>query len=122
MKKILFNTPSVLLGTIYIVFGSNFFLHFIPLPSMGGYADTFVGLMVSTGFLTVVKVIEVITGILLVSGVQRPLGALLIAPISISILMFELFMVNQIGIGLILVIINAFVIFQYKEKFIPIIH
>jgi hypothetical protein len=53
---------------------------------MTGNAATFMGVLVSTGFLMVVKALEVIYGGLILANIQRPLAAVLLAPISVCIL------------------------------------
>jgi hypothetical protein len=115
------NIPAYLLALIYLVFGSNFFFHFIPMPPMDGNAGAFAGLLYSTGFLAFVKVLEISLGLLLLVPKTRALAYLLIAPITVNILLFELFMAGKPGIGVLLVILNAIGIFLNKEKYISII-
>ena len=81
---------SILLGLVFVVFGLNFFLHFIPMPaSMGENADKFAGVMAATGYMTVIKVLEVALGAMLLTGFQRPLATILIAPIAVGILLLR---------------------------------
>jgi hypothetical protein len=42
----------VLLGLVFVVFGSNAFLHFIPAPPMQGGAGAFVGALINSGYVT----------------------------------------------------------------------
>jgi uncharacterized membrane protein YphA (DoxX/SURF4 family) len=113
--------PALLLALVFIVFGLNFFLHFIPMPPMAGDAGTFAGLLYKTGYLTVVKVLEISIGLLLVIPTTRALALLLIAPISVNIMLFELCISHQPGIGVVLVLINAIGIFLSKDKYMGII-
>jgi putative oxidoreductase len=53
---------------------------------MAGDAGTFMGLLFSSKYLFVVKVLEVVCGFMILANFQRPLALLLIAPISINIL------------------------------------
>ena len=115
--KIIKNSPTFLLALIYFVFGLNYFFHFIPMPPMEGDAGSFMGLLFSANFLLLVKVIEIIGAILLVWPKTRALALLLIAPISINILLFELLFAHQPGIGIFLVLANALAIVQNKEKY-----
>lgn len=120
--KILQQIPVYLLALVYLVFGANYFLHFIPMPPpTADNAGTFAGLLFSTGYLAVVKVLEVAIAILLIVPKTRALALLLIAPISVNILLFEVFIAKQPGIGILLVLINAFAIYQHKEKYLGII-
>ena len=119
--KFIKHTPVYLLALIYLVFGANFFLHFIAMPPMAGNAGSFVGVLFTTNFLLVVKILEVVLAVLLLVPKTRALALLLIAPISINILLFELLIAHQPGIGILLVILNGLAIFQHKEKYISIV-
>ena len=88
---------------------------------MDGNAGAFIGLLYSTGFLAFVKVLEISFGLLLLVPKTRALAYLLIAPITVNILLFELFMVGKPGIGVLLLVLNAIGIFLNKEKYISII-
>ena len=113
--------PAFLLAFVFIVFGLNFFLHFMAMPPMSGDAGTFAGLLYTSGYLTFVKVLEVSIGILLLINPTRALALLLIAPIVVNILLFEVFLAHKPGIGVALVLINTIGIFLSKEKYLGII-
>lgn len=121
MKKFI-NFPVYLLSLIYLVFGLNYFLHFITMPPMTGDASTFIGLLYSTGFLAFVKVIEVILAVLMLVSATRALAILLIAPITLNILLFEILIAHQPGIGILLVLLNAWVIYTNKNKYASIVN
>jgi putative oxidoreductase len=120
--KMLQQVPSYLLALIFLVFGSNYFFNFLPMPPLAGDAGTFIGLLYSTGFLAFVKVLEVVVGLLLLIKPLRPLALLLIAPISLNILLFEVFISHQPGIGIALVLFNTIAIFQHKKNYLTIIN
>ena len=88
--------PAYLLALIFIVFGANFFLHFITMQPMTGDAGTFAGILYTTGFLTVVKVLEITVGALLLFNKTRPLALLLIAPIVVNIFLFEILISHRV--------------------------
>ncbi len=114
--------PSFLLAFVFIVFGANFFLHFIPMPApTKDYAGDFGVLLYKTGFLAIVKVLEVIIGLLLVIKTTRALALLLIAPIVVNIFLFEILIAHKPGIGVALLLINSIGIFFSKEKYLGII-
>jgi putative oxidoreductase len=115
------NLPTYLLALVYLVFGANYFLHFIPMPTPEGNAGAFTGLLYSTGFLAFVKVLEVLLGLLLLLPATRKLALLLIAPITVNILLFELFIAHQPGIGILLVLLNGFAIYQHRKSYLPIV-
>jgi putative oxidoreductase len=119
--KLIKNIPVYLLALIYLVFGANYFLHFIGMPPMGGDAGAFAGLLFTTKFLLVVKILEVGLGVLLILPKTRALALLLIAPITINILLFELLIAHQPGIGILLLLLNGLAIIQNKEKYFSIV-
>ena len=113
--------PAYLLALVFIVFGANFFLHFLPMHLMSGDAGSFAGLLYKSGYLLFVKILEVVIGILLLVPVTRALALLLIAPIAVNILLFEVCLSHQPSIGVVLVIVNAIGIILNKEKYLGII-
>jgi putative oxidoreductase len=112
---------NVLVGLAYTVFGANFFFNFIPMPPMTGDPATFIGVLASTGFMTVVKVLEIVGGLMLLTGVQRPLGYVILMPITVVIAMFEIFIAKQPAIGILLFLLLSFLIWSNRERFMPIV-
>ena len=56
--------PAILLGVLFVVFGANYFLNFIPNPPMTGKPLEFMNLFGQTGYMGFVKVVEIICGVL----------------------------------------------------------
>src|ERR1700712_1089806 len=81
----------IVLGLIFLVFGLNFFLHFIPAGSPPeGRAAAFAGGLFQSGYLfQLIKVIEVTLGILLLLGKYVPLVLVVLMPISVNIALFH---------------------------------
>ncbi len=121
-KKLITTIISSLLGVVFFVFGLNYFFHFIPQPPFPeGVVGNYIGIMYSTKYLLVVKILEVAIGALFFIPKTRALAAILIAPININILLFELLLVGQPGIGVVLVVLNAALFVLNKEKYTSII-
>jgi len=97
--KILTNVSRFLLGLIFLVFGLNGFLHFIPMPPPSGVAGQFLGAMFVSKYLLVVSGLQVISGALLLINRYVPLGLTILGPIIVNILLFHGLM-NPAGIGL----------------------
>ncbi|MDQ3118483.1 MAG: hypothetical protein M3Q89_02765 [Verrucomicrobiota bacterium] len=72
--KIAALVARVRLGILFVVFGSNAFLHFIPMPPMSGPSGEFIGSMNATGYLKAIAALQVIGGALLLIGKYVPLG------------------------------------------------
>ena len=82
-----------LLGLVLVVFGSNMFLHFIPIPPPpeGPARDFMMALFVSH-YLYVVGALQVVGGLLLFTGRWTPLGLTLVGPVIVNILCFHVLM------------------------------
>jgi putative oxidoreductase len=97
--KILINGSRFLLGFIFLVFGLNGFLHFIPMPPPSGVAGQFLGAMFVSKYLLVVSGLQVISGALLLINRYVPLALTILGPIIVNILLFHVLM-NPAGIAL----------------------
>ena len=97
--KILNNISRFLLGFIFLVFGLNGFLHFIPMPPPSGVAGQFLGSMFVTKYLLFVFAIQLIGGVLLLLNRYVPLALTILGPIIVNILLFHALM-SPVGIGL----------------------
>jgi len=92
MKKIAPAIAGVLLGLVFLMASVTFLLHVEPPPpKTPPPADviTFMTLFSSTGYLKVVKVFELIGGLLVMVPLTRNLGLLILGPIIVNILMFD---------------------------------
>src|SRR5689334_21522505 len=81
-----------LAGVIFLVFGLNGFLHFIPLPPPQGVAGQFIGSLYITHFLWVIFGVQVIAGVLLLINRYVPLAVAVLAPVLVNILTFHALM------------------------------
>src|SRR5260370_33115359 len=97
--KILTNISRFLLGFIFLVFGLNGFLHFIPIPPPSGVAGQFLGSMFVTKYLLFVFAIQLIGGVLLLINRYVALALTILGPIIVNILLFHGLM-SPAGIGL----------------------
>src|SRR5436305_12935013 len=83
----------VLLGLMFAGFGSNAFLHFIPMPPMQGQAGAFIGALVSSGYIYGIALLQVIGGLLLLIGARFvPLGLTLLGPVIVNIVLHHIFL------------------------------
>ncbi len=87
------SAPRVFLGLIYVIFGINGFLQFLPMPELPEAAGSLMGAFMMTGYmLPFIKITEIVGGLLLLTGFRRPLGAVVLAPITLNIFFFHLFL------------------------------
>jgi putative oxidoreductase len=97
--KILTHVSRFLLGFIFLVFGLNGFLHFIPMPPPTGVAGQFLGAMLVSNYLLVVSGLQAISSALLLINRYVPLALTILGPIIVNILLFHGLM-NPAGLGL----------------------
>ncbi|MFC5457653.1 DoxX family membrane protein [Prosthecobacter fluviatilis] len=86
----------LLLGLIFVVFGFNMWFHYIdiPLPKEGTPAANFMFSIFGSGYLDVVKVLEVTGGLLLLSGRFTNLALTLVGPVVVNIALYHFFLVK----------------------------
>jgi putative oxidoreductase len=81
-----------LAGVIFLVFGLNGFLHFIPLPPPSGVAGQFMGALFVSHYLMVIFAFQVIAAVLLLVNRYVPLAVAMLAPVIVNILCFHALM------------------------------
>ena len=107
-----------LLGLIFVVFGANKFLHFLPNPPMQGAGAQFMGAMFETHYIYVVATCEVVGGLLVLTGRYLPLGLTVVGPVVVNILSFHIFMDNSgLPIAFTVAALALFLLWRYREHF-----
>ena len=108
----------VLLGLVFAVFGSNAFLHFIPMPPMQGQAGAFIGALVSSGYIYVIALLQVVGGLLLLIGRFIPLGLTLLGPVIVNIMLYHIFLdPSGLPMAIVISILALFLLWVYRYKF-----
>src|SRR5258708_14469867 len=69
-----------LAGVIFLVFGLNGFLNFIPMPPPGGIAGQFMGALYASHYLWVIFAFQVVSAVLLLANRYVPLAVALLGP------------------------------------------
>jgi uncharacterized membrane protein YphA (DoxX/SURF4 family) len=109
-----------LLGLIFVVFGSNMFLQFIhlPPPPQGSPASEFMMGLFLSHYVYVVGGLQVVGGLILLSGRYVPLGLTLLGPVIVNILSFHAFMAPE-GLPMAFVVsaLALFLLWRYRENF-----
>jgi len=122
-KKILF-VVSILFGLMFINAGLNKFFNYIPVPAdMPEKMMNAMKAMMELGWLLpLIAVAEIIGGILFMIPKYRALGAIIIFPIMIGILLTHLFIApSGLPMALVLLAINLWVIIENRAKYLPMI-
>jgi hypothetical protein len=109
----------LVLGLIFVVFSLNYFLHFLPQPEMTEAGGRFIGALVGSGYVfPVIKVVELVGGILLLVGVLVPLALTLLAPVIVNIVLFHLFLdPASLGLGVVILALEIFLAWVYRDSF-----
>ena len=121
--KVLAILCQVLLGLMFVVFGLNGFLHFIPmnaaLPAADSLPGKFMASMMGSGWMQVVSGLQVVGGLLVLIGRTAPLGLVLLGPIILNALLFHLLMMGGHGIGpaAAAAVLEAVLIYAYRAYF-----
>ena len=108
-----------LLGLIFVVFGSNMFLHFIPMPPPPeGPAREFMTALFVSHHLYVVGALQVVGGVLLFTGRWTPLGLALLGPVIVNILCFHLLMAPAgLPMAIVVSLLALFLLWRYRGHF-----
>ena len=108
-----------LLGLMFTVFGSNMFLHFIPMgPMPPGLAGQFSAALFAAHYFNVVGAIMVVSGILLLVNRFVGLGLTLLGPVLFNILVYHLLMdPGHIGMGLFATLLWLLVVWEHRIVF-----
>jgi putative oxidoreductase len=123
MKNKILTVLCILFGLMMINSGLNKFFNYMPMPEMSEEMMQIMG-----GFMTIkwifplVAIIEIIGGTLIAIPKTRALGALVILPVVVGIFVHHLIHdLSEIGIALILFVINIWAIVANWSKYEPII-
>ena len=113
-----------LLGLIFVVFGSNMFLHFIPMPPPpAGAARDFMTALFVSRYLYVIGALQVAGGLLLLTGRWVPLGLTLLGPVIVNILCFHVLMAPAgLPMAILISALALFLLWRYRENFAGIIN
>ena len=110
----------VLLGLMFVVFGLNIFLHFIPMPQTPPppLAGDFSKALFMSHYLYVVGALQVIGGALLLIGRYVPLGLTLLGPVIVNIMLFHIFLdPSGLPIAIVVSALALFLLWRYRTNF-----
>ena len=110
-----------LLGLVFVTFSLNYFFPFLPAQDAPpADALAFIGPFVASGYMTLIKVVELVAGVLLLSNRFVPLAAALLAPIIVGITAFHvLLMPAGLGMAIGIVALELAVAWGYRAAFAP---
>jgi putative oxidoreductase len=110
----------VLLGLLFVVFGSNAFLHFMgPMPQLQGDAGAFLGALVNSGYIYVIAALQVVGGICLLLGSRFvAFGLTLLGPVIVNIVLYHIFLDRSgLPMACCISVFALFLLWVYRYKF-----
>jgi putative oxidoreductase len=114
--KIASTVARYLLGFMFLVFGLNGFLHFIPMPPPTGLAGQYMGALYLSHYLVLIFLLQLIPGIMLLANRFVPLALTLLGPVVVNIFCYHAFMDNS-GLPLALIIVVLWLLTFFGVRF-----
>lgn len=127
--KLATTIAGALLGLLFVAFSLMFLLRLVPMPPPppeGSPAALFMGAFAPTGYLTFVKVCELLGGILVAIPRTRNFGLLILGPIIVNILAFHVFITKGADLAnpvlIVIVALTAFLLWCERRAFAGLLH
>ena len=125
MKNKIIMIVSIAFGLLYLNAGLNKLFNYMPMPK--DIPENMLKVMAAMTemkfLLPLVAVAEIVGGILFFFKKTRPLGAIITFPITVGILLTNLILVpSGIPMGVVLFLINGWIIYENREKYLPMIN
>lgn len=121
-NKILF-VLALLFGLMFINAGLNKFLNYMPPPEEMPEAlmNDFQAMMEISWLMPLIAIAELIGGILVIIPRTRALGALIILPVMVGILLVNIVVeTSGFAIALVLAVILGWIMYENRHKYRPI--
>src|SRR5438105_14562208 len=122
--KYLIVIVRVLLGLVFLFFGSNAFFKFMgPPPEMHGQAGAFITALMSSGYMYVIAVLQVLGGLWVLLGARFvPLGLTLLRPVIGNIGLYHVFLDPQgMPMAIIITVLALSLLVGYRFKYTAIV-
>lgn len=109
----------MLIGLPFFVFGLNHFLNFMTMsgPPLPETATTFAIVLMTSKYMHIVKVLEVVSGALLLSNRFVPLALVIATPVAVNIALFDVLLVGKPALGVLLTALCAFLVWAHRAHF-----
>ena len=124
MKKKILLVLSILFGLMFINSGLNKFFNYIPVPAdlPENAVKMMTAMMGIVWLLPLIATAEIVGGTLFMITKTRALGAIIIFPVMVGILLTHVFIIpSGLPLALVLLAIELWVIFENREKYMPMI-
>jgi uncharacterized membrane protein YphA (DoxX/SURF4 family) len=116
--KVVVLISRILMGLVFVVFGLNGFLHFIPAKMPPGLAGQFAGALFMSHYFLFVAAVQVVGGVLLLVNRYVPLALALLGPVIVNILLYHTFLFSEGAIIAVIVALLWIILFvHYRQYF-----
>jgi len=106
----------ILLGLVFLVFGLNGFLQFIPMgPLPSGVAGQFLTALFQSHYVLVVSALQLAGGVLLLVNRYVPLALVLLGPVILNIFLYHLLM-DRSGLPIAIVVVALWGILAFRHR------
>jgi uncharacterized membrane protein YphA (DoxX/SURF4 family) len=108
------------LGFVFLVFGLNGFLQFLPQPAMPQGAVSFLGALAASGYmLPLLFAAQIVGGALVLVGMV-PLGLVILAPVIVNIVAFHVFLApDGLPLATVVCAVALFLAWRHRESYGP---
>src|SRR5260370_13346149 len=114
----------ILLGLMFVIFGSNFFLNFIPMPPPPpGLAGDYCKVFAASRYMYVLGALQLLSGLLLLIGRFVPLALTILAAMIFNIWTFHILMDPKglFPMAIIAIVLELFLVWSYRVRFVGIL-
>lgn len=121
MKRV-FQIIRLLFALFFIYSSLGVLLGFAPPPKLTGMAGQLAHAMVASGYLmTFVKLTELAAGVLLLFDLLAPLGLVILAPLTLNILFFNLFLnPSLIFESVLIILVHLALAWNYRYRYLAV--
>ncbi|HOY11680.1 MAG TPA: hypothetical protein PLY70_01015 [Saprospiraceae bacterium] len=124
MKQKIFNGVSILFGLLLINGGLNKFLNYMPVPEglPEGLLKDNEAIMEIAWLMPLIGMAEVVGGLLILMPKTRALGALIVFPVMVGVLLTHISVApSGLPIAIVIWAILIWIIYENRERYLPII-
>lgn len=108
----------ILLGVVFVVFGLNGFLNFIPATLPSGLAGQFLTVLLQSHYVWFVSAFQVAGGVLFLVKRYVPLGLALLAPVIANIFVYHLLLDRSgLPVAIVVAILWGILFFRNRQHF-----
>ena len=118
MNSKVFLAVRILLGLMLLVFGLNKFFRFLPMGDMPDEAGNYFAALSSTHTMTLVAIVEVLTGVAVLFNKFGALMSLILMSVSVNAVLFHIALAPEgLPPALALLVLNLLALVGYKNKY-----